>query len=114
MPAVEARTVAVQHPGDRAQGGPGQQRGSSGVLSARRNASACGGLNRACAWAGNISGSCPASQPDQHRRAPAAHGGRLPGRHFGAADRSLATPASGTAAAVIRAAGAARGARTGR
>ncbi len=114
MPAAAAKTVAVQRPRDRAQSDTGQQHGAGAGLPARWSAAARGGPNRARAWAGNISGSCPASQPDQHRRAPAAHSGRPPGRHFGAADRSLATPASGTVAAVIRAAGATRRAPSGR
>ena len=113
MPAAGAKAVAVQLPGDRAQGGPGHQRGSSGVLSARRNASACGGLNRTYAWAGDISRGGSA-QPGRRRRAPWALVARRPGPHFGAADRFGAMPAHGTAAAVIRAAGAARGAPSAR
>jgi hypothetical protein len=105
MPAAKAQIAALQRGIDAVRACFGAPRGPGGSLWRRQTVGAYGDLNRTSAGAGGISGG-PARQW--------AHVGRWPGRHVGAAGRSSATPARETDAAVIQAAGEARGARTGR
>ena len=128
MTAADAQTVAVQCPSDAVRADFGPLRSAGVWLSARlsptgrwqialgpdhRNAVAPA-FNRGCSWAhAGERDEAARHQPGWHRRAPPARVGRRPG-HCGATGRFLAPSARGTGAVVIRAAGPARGARTGR
>jgi hypothetical protein len=114
MPAEMAQDNAVQRRMDAVRACFGAPRGAGGSLSRRQTAGACGDLNRTSAWAGDISGGGLARHSGHHPRVPGTQLGRQPGRHVGAAGRFAAMPGRETDAAVIQAAGEARGARTGR
>lgn len=109
MTAAEAQIAALQR---RIDADLGSRCGPGGSLSGRRNALARGTL--ICGRSRATACGAPARQPGQHRRAPRPHVGRRPGRHCGATDRVLASPARGTGVGVIQAAGLARGTRISR
>jgi hypothetical protein len=115
MPAAEAEAGAVEHRITVRLASIDLARCAGGSLSRRQTTGACCGLNRTRAGAGDFSGGGgPARQPGRHHRVLWTPVGRRPGRHVGIVGRLSAMPARETDAAVIQAAGEARGARTGR